>query len=69
MKFDQRVKKKAAGKGDLALASELLDDAIMSLTATSSGKKTVTENKGPVTKEILVEKAKKTSLFNRGKCS
>ena len=58
LKFDQESKE-AAGKGDLALASELLDDAIMSLTATSSGEKTVTENKEPVTKEILVEKAKK----------
>jgi len=58
LKLDQESKE-AAGKGNIALAGKLLDDAIMSLTETSSGKKPADENKEPVTKKILLEKAKK----------
>lgn len=58
LKLDQESKE-AAGKGNIALAGKLLDDAIMSLTATSNENNTADENKEPVTKEILMEKAKK----------
>lgn len=58
LKLDQESKE-AADKGELALAGKLLDDAILSLTETSGGKKPAEENKEPITNITLMEKAKK----------
>lgn len=58
LKLDQDSKE-AAEKGDMALAGKLLDNAIMSLMETSGGEKSAEENKEPVTRETLMEKAKK----------
>jgi hypothetical protein len=58
LKLDQESKQ-AAEKGDIALAGKLLDDAIASLTETSGEKKPAEEQKEPVTRETLVEKARK----------